>query len=201
MGKLITKPCKHCGKTFEAEIGKRQQFCTDACRKQAHDDKTQLRLKAYATPGNPLYGIRRYTPKPNPRPCSVCGQQHTNKSSRYCSDKCRRLISGRSKMTSTVKDRMIVALFYKLHPDFDDTQLKIETFSRVEILERDGWSCHICGNPIDRDAKLNSTGYGTVDHLIPLIEGGEHTRANVKAAHQGCNSRKHNRRAFLIGSC
>jgi 5-methylcytosine-specific restriction endonuclease McrA len=34
----------------------------------------------------------------------------------------------------------------------------------------------------------------TIDHIIPIIEGGSHTRENVQTAHFGCNSLKDNHR-------
>lgn len=70
---------------------------------------------------------------------------------------------------------------------------KGEIFTRLEIMERDGWVCHLCGGEIDRNAKARSREYGTVDHIIPLSKGGNHTLDNVAAAHGSCNSSKGNR--------
>lgn len=33
----------------------------------------------------------------------------------------------------------------------------------------------------------------TIDHVVPLTEGGDDTCANVQLAHRGCNARKSNR--------
>lgn len=61
-----------------------------------------------------------------------------------------------------------------------------ERFTLDEIYERDGHVCHLCRKEVDRrDA--------TMDHVIPVTRGGPHTRANVKLAHRGCNTRKGNR--------
>lgn len=54
-------------------------------------------------------------------------------------------------------------------------------FSLREIAERDGWTCHLCGLPVDEAA-------ASMDHLVPLSEGGPHSRENVKLAHHLCNS-------------
>lgn len=61
-----------------------------------------------------------------------------------------------------------------------------ELFTLDEIFARDGGVCHLCEHPVDRcDA--------TMDHVIPVTKSGPHTRANVKLAHRGCNTRKGNR--------
>lgn len=68
--------------------------------------------------------------------------------------------------------------------------LPTETFLSVEIFDRDGWVCGICGDHIDRDAVARSPESASVDHVIPLARGGHHVRANVQAAHLGCNMSK-----------
>lgn len=56
----------------------------------------------------------------------------------------------------------------------------VELVRRREVYERDGGICHVCATAIDwADYEL--------DHLVPLSEGGDHTYANVKAAHRVCN--------------
>lgn len=58
-----------------------------------------------------------------------------------------------------------------------------EEFDREEVFERDGWVCGICGNPVERaDASL--------DHIIPIARGGEHSRQNCQLAHLNCNKAK-----------
>ncbi len=71
-----------------------------------------------------------------------------------------------------------------------------ERFTLDEIYERDGGRCHLCNCKVARrDA--------TVDHLVPVALGGEHTRANVALAHRSCNSSKktsaRNEQLRLIG--
>lgn len=58
-----------------------------------------------------------------------------------------------------------------------------ELINRVSIYERDGGRCHLCGRFVSRKKF-------TLDHLVPLVLGGDHTAANVKVAHGVCNSRK-----------
>lgn len=64
------------------------------------------------------------------------------------------------------------------------------TVSRWRIFERDGWTCHICGDPVDRNAEVPDLAAPTLDHVIPLARGGRHTETNIKTAHFYCNSVK-----------
>lgn len=61
---------------------------------------------------------------------------------------------------------------------------KHENVDREKVYEREGGRCHICGRRVSR-------AHFTLDHLVPLIRGGEHTYANVRIAHGRCNSRMH----------
>ncbi len=64
------------------------------------------------------------------------------------------------------------------------------------IAERDGWTCHLCGDSIDRERHyqgwINPEG-ASVDHVVPLSRGGSNDPANLKAAHWSCNVRRGNR--------
>lgn len=66
-----------------------------------------------------------------------------------------------------------------------------EIFTNEEILDRDGWICGICGDPIPRDVEWPGALSPSVDHIVPLAHGGPHSQANVQAAHLQCNCRKH----------
>ncbi len=65
-----------------------------------------------------------------------------------------------------------------------------EVVNRLEVFERDGWRCKLCGDPVDRGAKPRSPMSATLDHVVPVALGGPHTAANVQCAHFRCNVRK-----------
>jgi 5-methylcytosine-specific restriction endonuclease McrA len=65
-----------------------------------------------------------------------------------------------------------------------------ELIRRLDVLERAGWKCALCGDAIPADATWPSHEFGTVDHIVPVSRGGEHTWDNVQAAHWICNHRK-----------
>lgn len=55
--------------------------------------------------------------------------------------------------------------------------------NRVKVFERDNYKCHYCGNQLTRFT-------ATLDHLKPVVEGGDNSFANLLTACLGCNSRK-----------
>lgn len=65
-----------------------------------------------------------------------------------------------------------------------------EVFTLREIAERDGWKCHLCGDHVEDVEYDYRPSDPTLDHLIPVSEGGTHTRDNVRLAHMICNSRR-----------
>ena len=68
----------------------------------------------------------------------------------------------------------------------------------IGLLNRDGLTCHICGEPCDpNDYEITDEGffiagnrYPSIDHVVPLAKGGTHSWGNVRVAHRICNSIK-----------
>jgi 5-methylcytosine-specific restriction endonuclease McrA len=71
--------------------------------------------------------------------------------------------------------------------------LPTEVFPAVEIHERDGWRCGICGRRVNRRLVHPHPMSASLDHVVPLSEGGAHTRANTQCSHLACNVTKNNR--------
>lgn len=65
-----------------------------------------------------------------------------------------------------------------------------EAFAPSDIHERDGWTCKLCGESIDRDVAWPDPKSPSLDHIVPLSKGGAHSTTNVQSAHLGCNSSK-----------
>lgn len=107
--------------------------------------------------------------------CSSCGTAFVRHSFgtpvAYCSVRCRR--------------RERNALRRALQHD-----LQAGLVSRIGIYQRDGWTCHICGDPVDRDAVVPDLAAPVLDHVVPLARRGRHEEGNLKTAHFYCNSVK-----------
>jgi hypothetical protein len=63
-----------------------------------------------------------------------------------------------------------------------------ERYRRVDIFERDGWRCHICGKMTKPRAHYLHPLAATIDHLVPLSRGGRDAADNVACAHRKCNT-------------
>lgn len=67
---------------------------------------------------------------------------------------------------------------------------KGDLFASAEVHERDQWTCGLCQLPVDPGLAWPHPMSASVDHILPLSQGGSHTLANVQCAHLSCNSRK-----------
>lgn len=70
-----------------------------------------------------------------------------------------------------------------------------DPFTNTEIFERDRWRCHLCRRKVKSETLWPDPLSASLDHLVPLSEGGAHSRENVALAHLQCNVRKGNRAA------
>lgn len=66
----------------------------------------------------------------------------------------------------------------------------VEKFEPIEVFERDGWLCGICGSFVDATLIWPHPQSPSLDHVIPLSRGGPHSRANTQLAHLSCNVKK-----------
>ena len=68
--------------------------------------------------------------------------------------------------------------------------VEYQQFSDTVIFERDNWTCGICSEPVDREARGADPRMPSIDHIIPMSRGGGHVPSNVQCAHFGCNMKK-----------
>lgn len=65
-----------------------------------------------------------------------------------------------------------------------------EKVDAMSIFERDKWICQLCPEFVDKELKYPNPAAKSLDHIIPLIQGGTHTANNLQLAHKICNSHK-----------
>lgn len=159
------KTCAHCGTPF---VPKRrdQIYCSNEksypyCAVSAY----QARKRA----GEPLRQVEQT------KTCQECGEDFTahKSNARWCSSQCRRRFTAREESRRRGPVR----------PDH-------VPYTDLEIFERDRWRCHLCGKRVDRNLPRTHRDGATVDHLVPLSEGGADAPANVATAHNRCNRGK-----------
>lgn len=66
-----------------------------------------------------------------------------------------------------------------------------ERYTAIEIAERDGWRCGICGRRIGKSYRHPHPRSLSIDHIVPISKGGDDVKSNVQAAHLRCNLSKH----------
>lgn len=59
---------------------------------------------------------------------------------------------------------------------------------RLSLYDRDSWICHLCSEPVVRNAHFNDDYAPSLDHVIPRSKGGSDDPSNLRTAHRICNS-------------
>lgn len=165
--------CDECGSLFVAR-GQRRKTCGQACRAD----------RAYRmTYGRPRGSLQ----------CRCCGETlpvDAYRTARFCSPACRR--AGKSLSRAKARARAIgAARPMRSHRDrvraFGGEYEFVDT--RV-VYERDRWVCQLCGESVGPLVKYPDPRSASLDHVLPLARGGDHTYDNVQLAHLSCNVRK-----------
>jgi hypothetical protein len=70
---------------------------------------------------------------------------------------------------------------------------KVEFVNPLKVFNRDKWICQLCNHPVSKIRDRRFIDIASLDHIIPISKGGEHSYANTQLAHLSCNIRKGNR--------
>lgn len=65
-----------------------------------------------------------------------------------------------------------------------------EKFTSLQIFDRDEWTCYLCSKSVDAALAHPDPLSASLDHVVPLVRGGEHSAANCRLAHLTCNIHK-----------
>jgi hypothetical protein len=206
-----SKQCAECGTTFTRKQHRshaqwaKQTCCTTACAntvrakqqtklpattrragerwarwwEQERRREDRLELRSWKRKHGPHC---RLTAKPTTRHfvarwCKACGAEWLNYSERMDADYCSPCNAKRWRDDGRHKRRAWKA-----------NAANHEVVSAEEVFKRDGYRCQICGTKTR--GKFPALTSPSLDHIIPLSKGGEHSYLNVQCACFGCNSRK-----------
>lgn len=172
--------CKQCGKEWESK-SIAPSFCSTECawthvhgptrktkKKQTRAERALKRLAKAAAgeSGKGRIAAGR---------CLRCGQTFLlrvfDDLPAYCSSRCKRRYKAFRRRALTAG-------------------VKVAPVRRWAIYERDGWICHICGDPVNRESVFPELDCAVLDHVESLAGGGAHSEDNLKTAHFYCNSVK-----------
>ena len=74
-----------------------------------------------------------------------------------------------------------------------EKEAHVEHVSIDVLIRRDRGKCMLCGDPVNLTAERGTRRAPSIDHVVPLSLGGEHSYENCQLAHIECNSKKGNR--------
>lgn len=69
----------------------------------------------------------------------------------------------------------------------------VQAVHKWSVFHRDNWICQLCDGPVDRYLPWPDPYSPSLDHVVPVSKGGEHTYENTQLAHLRCNIAKGNR--------
>ena len=187
-----TRPCAYCGVLVTKRAGGGRKYgvvCSTECRTHLYVLSARAQAKSACT--ELVHQPRAVRQDSRPRPassirkrwfagdCVVCGDRFVSETTaRTCSEPCagQRFADQRRAGKHARRARMKAAFVAPVSP--------------LAIYKRDGWQCWLCLDPIDPHADPQGDHGPSLDHVIPLANGGTHEPANVRAAHRGCNARR-----------
>lgn len=113
-----------------------------------------------------------------PVPCDDCGEltaRGRNQEGRFCDGCARARRRAKDRRAAAVRRGAVVV----------GPRPKLE-----DIARRDGWRCHLCHRKVNPRVHFQHRNAATLDHLVPVTDGGTDEPANLALAHRGCNSRR-----------
>ena len=179
----IAKGSASCPLCAEDEKNRIEEIkCQDLLLKQEQKRIEQEHLRVEREQQKARQKEEQYNKKLHP--CVVCGE--VTDRPKYCSDRCSNKASNKAneiRRRNIIKEAMI------------DNDITLQS-----LYKRDGGVCYLCGKPCRYDDYVTKDGtfiagdwYPSIDHVIALANGGEHSWENVRLAHRLCNSRKSDR--------
>lgn len=185
--------CKSCGKQFDRP--KQQEHCNSHCLGK-YIRRNQLAMeiiKDCVGCGEPFTtmdnrrstcgtGCRQWVAKyPGvmralDRECLHCGTpfRAPTAARKYCTPAC-------GKTANKIRRRGLMAAAF------------VEDVYKTVIAKRDHWTCQLCGETVNKKLRWPHPKSWSIDHIVPIFAGGEHSYANTQLAHLGCNVAKGHR--------
>lgn len=156
--------CTQCGTSYRPkQLHSTAAFCSRSCKDSAK---------------NAASAERRRASKPIERICVHCGAvlpQSKRVDAMFCSEEC---------------NSAAHALKRKLRARGDVTEEP--GYVRLQIAERDRWRCGICGGAVSKTKRWPEPQAGSLDHIVPVSEGGSSDKSNLRLTHLVCNLRRGN---------
>lgn len=156
------RDCAWCGESYRPKARTKSEFCSRKCKEQAR---------------NAAVSAATIQAKPD-RECLHCGRslpRSMRADAVFCSQKC---------------NNAAHALQRKLRARTGEDEKP--GYLRAAICKRDKWRCGICGDRVNPSLEHPHPRAASLDHVIPVSEGGTNEPANLRLVHLVCNLRRRN---------
>lgn len=197
----VDRPCALCGDMMENPRPARM-YCGDLCKESAKN--------GYSAPlscadcGKRMHATRTSLPQGDAK-CLTCRRNAHGTQRRYVKDGCRcpeciawsqaegKRVRARCREVYGMSTVAVWRMRYEQKhgekpPGYAAWRSDwIPRAARLAIYERDGFTCQLCGEPIDRMAHPNSNEAASLDHIIPRKYGGIDDPSNLQTSHRLCN--------------
>lgn len=162
--------CPSCPATFTAKQAN-AMYCSSACKLR------EWKKRGRAGSARQAFGQERRCADPQ------CGQTFNAAAphQKFCTGTCRERFHNRLKPQAGGTHRRRARLYGVKH----------ERFDKMEVFERDGWKCRLCGCDCPRSLTgTTQPNAPELDHIVTFARGGEHVKSNTQLACRRCNQRK-----------
>lgn len=162
------RPCPYCG---EPMLNRRRKQCgAPNCKRRFNADRMRVWQREYRETTGQWYVRAKY------------GEQQREAARRLWADRRRQgLPVGRQRYPDAYRANDAKRRAGR-------QTVIVERFTHEEVFERDHWKCGVCHRPVDSAYLWPHPLSPTLDHIVPLSEHGDHTRANCRLAHARCNT-------------
>ena len=153
--------CKWCGESYRPKNRHVSCFCGKVCKNAAHGEDLR---------------VSREAGKPTNRICLQCGDTlpaSMRSDATFCSARC-------NEAAHALQRKLRARGGYQNEPGY----------VRVQIAERDKWRCGICRKSVDQRLRYPSPLAGSLDHVVPVSQGGTSDPGNLRLTHLVCNLRR-----------
>lgn len=198
MANTVRRPrsCEVCGKQYSPTYHQ-QRTCGRICGSKINAQTLRAGPKSsavkwrrcaqcsewYTTRGLKRCGCAAYQPTSGPRAilCRDCQVQFTyivvTSTPDYCST-CRA-----QRLADTKRDQ-------RKARKVKQRGVQTEPVNARRVYERDQWRCGLCRRKVNQALSYPHPKSASLDHVVPLAVGGEHSMANTQLAHLDCNRDK-----------
>jgi 5-methylcytosine-specific restriction endonuclease McrA len=214
--------CAQCTAPFSwtRTNGTPKKYCSDSCARLARGKRVKLSI-GYRDKIARQSAVLKSATALRPFSCHACGQSVAGKrkDAKYCSPKCAYAASAKQctkpGCSNTFRARGLCSSHYNAEY-FPGSQKKwpastttrrtkdqrrralkrgavAEPVNRDAVGDRDQWKCGVCKRKVDNALPYPDPMSPSLDHIVPLSEGGEHTYANCRISHLWCNVARSNR--------